>query len=158
MKLDLHLTWQRGELSGASDLHRTGEAWARRGSWLGIVGVTRTHETHWIVIGRRSRKEIVGHDSHDRTAQRASRDGRSGFVATNFMAIAARSPENHRLIEPRLWLIRGEIMAHDFFSLVGHNFREIVATNRLPTGSNGHNFWVEISFKNRCIPFLVFNF
>ena len=37
----------------------------------------------------------------------------------------------------RSWLIRGEIVANDFFSLVGHDFCEIVATSPPTTASNG---------------------
>ena len=37
----------------------------------------------------------------------------------------------------------GEIVAYDLFSLMGHDFCEIVATNRLSTGSNGINFWAK---------------
>ena len=42
-----------------------GRSRVKRGSWPEIVGVTWTHKRRRILIGRRSRKEIVGHDSHD---------------------------------------------------------------------------------------------
>ena len=39
-------------------------------------------------------------------------------------------PCDRGLIEPRSWLIRGAIVAHDHLALVGHDCREIVATHR----------------------------
>ena len=53
------------------------------------------------------------------------------IFAENFQAIAARSPCDRGLIEPRSWLICGAIVTHDHLTLVGHDCREIVATNRL---------------------------
>ena len=76
----------------------------------------------------------------------------------NPTAILARSRRDRGAVEPRSWLLRGEIVAHDLPTLVGHDCHQIVATNRLLTGSNGHDFRVEFSFKNWCIPFLFFNF
>ena len=52
------------------------------------------------------------------------------IFAKNFHTIAARLPCDRGLIEPRSWLIRGAIIAHDHLTLVGHDCREIVTTNR----------------------------
>ena len=48
----------------------------------------------------------------------------------NFHAIATRSPCDCGLIESRLWIIRGAILANDHLTLVGHDRRVIVAINR----------------------------
>ena len=39
-------------------------------------------------------------------------------------------PRDRGSIAMRSWLIHGAIVAHDHLTLMGHNFSEIVATNR----------------------------
>ena len=68
--------------------------------------------------------------NHDRPAN-LDQIERLEIFAENFHAIAARSPCDHGLIDLRSWLIHGGIVAHDHLTLVGHDCREIVATNRL---------------------------
>ena len=72
----------------------------------------------------------MGHDPHDL----ARSDGTEGIARWTLRICRSKlhgDRGNRSLIEPKSWLIRGEIVAHDSFSLVGHNFREIVATNWL---------------------------
>ena len=67
MTLDGSSPRNRVDTSGWSDLHWTGETWARRESWPRIMGDTRTHDERSIPIGGLWLKEIVDpivrHDS-----------------------------------------------------------------------------------------------
>ena len=56
--------------------------------------------------------------------------GRLELFAENFHAIAPRSPCDRGPIEPRSWLIRGAIVAHDHLTLMAHDRRAIVTINR----------------------------
>ena len=132
MKPDGSSPRNRLDTSRWFDLHRTGETWARRGSWPRIVGETWTHEGHLIFIERLSMKEIVervvGHDSHSL----ARSDGTYSIARWSSLICRGKLHGDRGLIEPRSWLIHGAIVAHDHLTLVGHDFHENVATNRHP--------------------------
>ena len=108
-EIDLPITWRRVDASGASDLHRTGE----ESGWCGTCSVL-----HYYTYAC----------NRDRPTYLIRSDGWS--CAKDFHAIAARSPCDRGLIEPRSWLLHGAIVAHDQLILVGHDCPEIVATNR----------------------------
>ena len=73
--------------------------------------------------------------------------GQLAFFVESFHAIAARSPCDRGLIEPRSWLNRGAIVAQDQLALVTHDRHAIVAINWLLTGSNGPDFSREFPLK-----------
>ena len=111
------------------DLHRTDHDVAKSDGWHAIA-----------LWSHRDRSSIAPRSQLDRTA------------------MAARSHRDPSAVESRSWILRGEIVTHGLTTLVGHDYHEIVATNRPTTTSNGHKIRREFLFKNPCISSSFFNF
>ena len=104
MKPDGSSLRNRVDTSRWSDLHRTGETWARHGSWPRIVGETRMHEERLIFIGRLWMKDImervVGHDSHGL----ARSDDTDNIARWTSLIFRGRLPRDRGSIAMRSWL------------------------------------------------------